>query len=178
VVQRKARSVVALVLAGLILGFLAWSFITPDHILLEESVVLNKSKDQVFTSIQSLKSQSKLWNQEAAQPPIYKGVDSEVGAEMFIESADGHIRQKITKIVDGERVESELWISYMTGTNVSFIQLDSLSEDSTEIVWGIIGTHNFPTDVLARLSGADNKLRLIMKKGLERFRMNEVQREG
>ncbi len=165
------RKILALSLAGLILLFLGFSFFTPDHIRIETQCVVPMSKELLFEELKSLESQSQLWlvGHNAEEVSI-EGADGEVGAEMIIIRQDGRIRQRISKIVEGERLETELWISTFTGQNISYFQLENIGEDSTLLTWGILGTHSFPTDVLARISGADEDLKNIMSDGLEAMR--------
>lgn len=162
------RKILALSLASLILLFLGLSFFTPDHIRIETDCIVPMNKELLFEELKSLESQSELWLVDhQAEDVLIEGADGEVGAEMIIIRQDGRIRQRISKIIEGERLETELWISNFTGQNISYFQLENVGEDSTKLTWGILGSHNFPTDVLARLSGADEDLKDIMTDGLE-----------
>lgn len=159
----------------LILGMWAWSFFTPDHIKIECRQVLPVSKDLLFQQLRSLQAQSVLWTSiESMDVVKIKGVDEEIGAEMILESKEGRIKQRLSKIIEGERLESELWIPTFTGTNVSYLQFHSQGEDSTLLIWGIMGTHNFPSDVLARITGADALLEERMQSGLANIQADSL----
>jgi len=166
--------ILSLSLAALIIIFLAWSFFTPDHIRIEHSVVIALDKDDLFEELKSLENQSRLWGKkEEIEKVVIEGVDGQIGTEMIIVRNECKIRQKISKIFDGERLESELWISTFNGTNISYLQLEEINQDSTMLTWGVLGNHNFPSDVLSRISGANEDLEDLMAEGLQAMK-NEL----
>lgn len=118
------------------------------------SVVINKSKYQVFDFVKYLRNQD-LYSKWAKMDPNmkkeFRGTDGEPGAVSSWDGNDkvGKGEQEIKQIKEGERVEYELrfekpWKSVAN----SFILVEGVGENESKVTWGIRGESKYPANVM------------------------------
>src|SRR6187402_2244860 len=102
------------VIVGIIVLVLIVALFSPKKYTIERQIVINKPRQQVFDFIKFLKNQdhyNKWWTMDPNAKRDYKGTDGTVG---FIAAWDsqnkqaGAGEQEITKITEGERLDTEI----------------------------------------------------------------------
>lgn len=121
----------------------------------EESIVINKSKSEVFDYVKHLKNQdnfSKWATMDPNMEKTYSGTDGTVG---FISAWNsdhesvGQGEQEILKITEGERLDFELrFIKPFESTQLAYMTTESVNEKQTEVKWGFKGKMNYPMNIM------------------------------
>ena len=134
-------------LAILLIAFVAIAaFVTKSDYSVERQVTINRPKAEVFPYIKLLKNQNE-WGPWAKKDPAikqeYRGTDGTVG---FVSSWDGNDEvgageQEIRKIVEGERVDTQLRFKrpFETSSDAYMITEDA-GEGQTRVRWGFSGS--------------------------------------
>ena len=153
----------ALVIIVAILLILA-IFVKKDYIA-EREIIINRPKQDVFDYIKYLKNQNEWSKMGTATDPNMKiacfGTDGTVGFEYKWESDNKRIgkgRQRITKIIDGERIEWEYLFAKYPSTQC-YWTTETVSENATKMKWGFTSRMNYPMNLttlfLEKLAGKD-----------------------
>jgi hypothetical protein len=118
---------------------------------LEREIVINKPKQEVFNYLKSIKNQSD-WStfmlMDSAMTHSYAGTDGEVGSSNIWKSKIvGNGGQEFKKIVNGERIESEL--RFEGGApGVAILTTESISDTQTKVKWHMDGSMVYPTNLI------------------------------
>lgn len=139
---------IVVVLAGLV-------FITPSEFKVEREVTINKPKAEVFAYIKQLKNQND-WGPWVKKDPAmkqeFKGNDGEVGFVSMWDSSHEEVgtgEQEIKKIVEGERLESEIRFKKpFESTAQAYITTEEASPTSTKVKWGFTGNMPKPMNLM------------------------------
>ncbi|GGG47363.1 polyketide cyclase [Croceivirga lutea] len=150
----------------IILGIIA-----PKTYEVSRSIVINKPKDEVFSYLKSLKNQD-TWSPWGKRDPNMKkkftGIDGEVGATSYWNGNKevGEGEQEITKIVEGERIETELrFLKPFKSTSDAFFYVDEVN-GGTEVVWGFKGNNKFPMSIMMLFMSMDKMIGKDFEEGL------------
>lgn len=140
------------------------------------TIVINKSKSEVFAFVRQLKNQ-KLWMHSFQnQKNIvfkYKGEDGYEGASFYWNGkADiGEGIQKIIKIKEGKVMESRLFfVRPFKITAISYIAVKEIEGEKTKLVWGIKGRHKFPASVCTLFYSTDRMFGNEIVKSLDKLK--------
>jgi uncharacterized protein YndB with AHSA1/START domain len=134
--------------------------------MVEKSVVINKPRQDIFDYLKYTRNQENfsIWNMaDPDKKTSFHGTD---GTEGFIYSWESKVKnvgassQKITKMVDGDRIEYELRFERpMKNTAHSKFILEEKAGDQTLVNWNFKGPNKFPMTLLTgffrRLLGRD-----------------------
>src|SRR5690606_7397589 len=135
------------------------SLIAPKQFDISRSLVIDRPKSQVFEALRSLKRQNQ-WSPWALRDPhmesSFSGVDGQVGATNYWRGNKkvGEGEQEITRIIDGERIETELrFLKPFKSTSKARLTVEEVGPDSTKVEGGFSGTYKFPMGIMALIMG-------------------------
>lgn len=155
-----------LIIAGLL---------APKEMLVEQSVTINKPRQQVFEYIRHIKNQDdySVWNMsDPNKRTTYTGTDGQPG---FIYTWDsdnkntGAGAQEIKNIVPGESISCELRFERpMKNVAQSTMTSQSVTPTQTKVSWKFEGPTKFPMSIMTPLF--KNMLGKDMQKGLDNLK--------
>jgi uncharacterized membrane protein len=144
ILKRILLGILALIVLFLIIAV----FMKKDYAI-EKETIINKPKSDVFDYVKSLKNQKNWSTWEQSDPNMtseYTGTDGIVGFKHAWKSkmmGDGE--QEITKIIEGERMESELRFKGFMGSNApAYLSTEAIDSTKTKVKWGMSGTMSYP----------------------------------
>jgi len=149
----KAIKIVLLIVGVLILIPLMMAvFITREYDV-EREIIITRSKAEVFDYVRHLKNQDNYNKWIRMDPQLKKdfsGTDGEVGCTYYWDGDKaGKGEQKITQIVDGERVEAELhFIKPFEGLAHTQMVTEEISPGQTKVSWGMKGESQYPMNFM------------------------------
>jgi|SRR5690625_2581032 len=121
----------------------------------EESIIINKPKAEVFDYVQHLKNQdnfSKWATMDPNMKKTYHGTDATVGFISAWESDNDSVgvgEQEIVNMVDGERIDYELrFIKPFESTQETYMSTRTVGENQTEVKWGFEGEMKYPMNLM------------------------------
>ncbi|UJH67660.1 SRPBCC family protein [Allomuricauda sp. SCSIO 65647] len=161
------------ILGGIVLLVLVLALIAPKTYDVSRSIVVAKPKDEVFAYLRSLKKQDE-WSPWSKKDPDmhkeFRGTDGEVGAMSYWNGNKevGEGEQEITKIVDGERVESELrFLKPFKSTSDAYMTTEDSGSGGTKVTWGFSGKNKFPMSIMMLFMSMDKMVGKDFEEGLE-----------
>jgi Polyketide cyclase / dehydrase and lipid transport len=146
ILKKILIGLVALIALALILAL----FIRKNYSL-EREIVINKPKQEVFDYLKSIKNQSS-WStfmlMDPAMTHSYAGTDGEIGSSNTWKSKIvGNGGQEFKKMVNGERIESELLFEG-GAPGFAILTTESLAETQTKVKWHMDGSMVYPTNLM------------------------------
>ena len=133
------------ILVGLVVLILILAMVAPKTYNVFRTVEISKPKVEVFEYLKSLKKMDE-WSPWAQKDPHmekkFTGTDGEVGALSYWNGNKdvGEGEQEILRIVDGERIESELrFLKPWKSTSDCYTQVDDTGSGNTKVTWGFSG---------------------------------------
>jgi hypothetical protein len=174
--------VVKKILFGL-LGIIAFSLLIalflPKKYAVEREIIIDSSKDSVFSYVKYLKNQDdfSVWaKMDPAMKKKFTGTDGTVGAISAWESQDKNVgigEQEITKITEGERIDFELRFKVpFESTDNAFMITKSISPDQTKVIWGFNGTMSYPMNLMLPIMNMEEMLGKDLENGLKNLKFN------
>ncbi len=169
------------VVAGFFLVLAILTAIAPKEFKLESEIIINKPKAEVFGHLKFLKNHEQ-WNAWSKKDPAmkkeFKGTDGTVGFISAWESANqevGTAEQEITKIVEGERLDTIIRFKKpFEGAFDSYVTTKSVNEDQTKVLLGMHDTMSFPMTVISFIVnvclGNQQKIKANMDESLTNFK--------
>jgi uncharacterized protein YndB with AHSA1/START domain len=132
---------------------------------IEREITVNKPKQDVFNYVKHLKNGEQYNKWIMADPDMKKtfsGNDGNAGFVYAWESADNNVgkgEQEITKVNEGERVESEVRFE-KPFKGVSFVTFitEPVSTDKTKVRWVFSGPKNYMMKVMHVVLNIEKKL--------------------
>lgn len=144
----------------------------PSSYKAERSAVINRPSEEVFEYIRSLKKQDD-WSPWGKRDPDMKkefeGADGEVGAISRWEGNKevGSGEQEITKIIPGQRVESELrFLKPWKSVSQAYIQVEPEGAEKASVTWGFEGKSGFPMRIMLLFMNMDKMIGKDFEEGL------------
>ncbi len=114
-------------------------------------IVINRPKSEVFEYIKYVKNQDNFGKWQLMDPDMKKTFEGEDGTVGFIYKWDSEVldkgSQKITKIVDGKRVETELDFGFGDPAQSHFT-VTEIDGGKTKVTWGISGKSPYPMNLM------------------------------
>jgi len=149
-IVKRVLLVAAIIIA---IPLIAALFLKKDYSV-ECEIMINKPKQEVFDYVKYLKNQneySKWGRMDPNMKTTYVGEDGMAGFifkwEGNAESGKGE--EEIKKIINGERIDYELrFTEPMTSTFQSYMITESVSENVTNVKWGMTGRMNYPMNLM------------------------------
>ncbi len=125
-------------------------FISKDFSAQSE-ITIDKPKQEVFNYVKMLKNQDHFGVWQLSDPQMKKteqGIDGQVGYKYSWDGEKvGKGSQTITKIVDGETIETSLDFGMGEPAKGYFI-LKEISPTQTSVTWGISGKSPYPWNLM------------------------------
>lgn len=126
----------------------------------EGEIVVNKPKQVVFDYIKNVKNQDNFGVWQLSDPDMEttsEGTDGTVGFKYSWDSKKlGKGAQIITNIVEGERMESEMFfLDFNDDANKSYFSVEEKSSDETLVKWGIMGKTPYPWNLMSLFYNMD-----------------------
>lgn len=160
------------ILAGIVLLVILLALIAPKTYDVSRSVVIAKPRSEVFAYLKSLKKQDE-WSPWSKKDPDmkkeFRGTDGEVGAVSYWNGNKevGEGEQEITKIIDGERVESELrFLKPWKSTSNAYMVAEDAENGGTRVTWGFSGNNKFPMSIMMLFMSMDKMVGKDFEEGL------------
>jgi len=146
--------IIFLVLIILAIPFIVALFVKKTYSV-EREITINRPKIVVFEYLKYLKNQDKYSKWATMDPNMkkeYCGTDATVGFVSAWESQNKNIgkgEQKITKIIEGKRIDFELrFIKPFAGMANAYMTTDSMSRNETIVNWGFDSKMNYPMNLM------------------------------
>ncbi len=164
------------IILGLIALVLIAALIMPKEYAVEREIVINKPKAEVYEYLESLQNQTN-WSVWARMDPKmkmeYKGTDRKVGFTYLWEGNDevGKGEQEITKIVPGERINTQLrFLKPYESTSEAYLITESAGDNQTKVKWGFTGVMPYPMNVMLPFMGMDKMIGKDFSDGLNNLK--------
>jgi hypothetical protein len=165
------------IILGIVLLVILLALVTPKNFKMERSIVISKSKAEVFEYIKSLKNQDN-WSVWAKKDPNmkkeFRGTDCTVGFVSRWESEDKSVgigEQEIKKITEGERIDFELRFEKpFKATNDTFMIIETVGNNQTKLSWGFSGKMKFPMTLFHLLMNMEKMIGKDFEEGLSNLK--------
>ncbi|MEO1009894.1 MAG: SRPBCC family protein [Bacteroidota bacterium] len=164
--------IILYILAGILLLVLVLAMIAPKTYDVSRSIEISKPKNEIFNYLKSLKKMDE-WSPWAKKDPNmekkFMGTDGEVGATSYWNGNKdvGEGEQEITKIVEGQRVESELrFLKPWKSTSDCYMDVADSGNGTTKVTWGFSGKNKFPMSIMMLFMSMDKMVGKDFEEGL------------
>lgn len=168
----KILKIILFVFLGLIGLILILGLIAPRDFGGKSEILINKPQQEVYEYIKFLKNQDNYgtWNQQDPNmKKTFTGTDGTIGFTYAWESDNNMVgdgKQTITNLVEGEKMESELYFGDFEDPAKSVIQLTPKSSDQTLVKWEVTGKSPYPWNIMNLFFSMDDDF----QKGLENLK--------
>jgi uncharacterized damage-inducible protein DinB len=167
----KTLKKILIVLLVIIAIPLIVALFVPKQFANEGQVVINKPIHEVFDYIKYVKNQDNFGVWQLSDPNMKTTEEGEDGTVGFKYSWDseklGKGAQVITNIVEGERMESDMFfLEFDDKPNKAYIAVEEQAPGQTLVKWGISGETPYPWNLMSLLHNMDNDF----NKGLEKLK--------
>ena len=99
----------------------------------------------------------------------FTGTDGEVGAISYWNGNKevGEGEQELTKIIEGERIDSELrFLKPWKSTSDAYLITESVDAQKTKVTWGFSGKNKFPFSIMMLFMNMDKMIGKDFEEGL------------
>lgn len=146
------KRILFIILGIVVLLLITALFVNKDYTV-ERAVVINKPKQEVFDYVKLLENQRNYNIWVMSDPDVridQKGADGTVG---FVSSWEGEKagkgEQQIRNLVEGKRIDIDLhFIKPMESDATAWMTTSSVSENATELKWGMQGHSPYPLNFM------------------------------
>ena len=171
---KKVLIALAIIIVVVIAGVALAAFVSPTDYRVERSVSINKPKADVFNYVKYLKNQND-WGPWYKKDPNMtlgsRGTDGTVGYVATWDSKSDDVgagEQEIKRIVDGERLESELRFSRpFESKSDAYMITESAGENQTNVKWGFSGSMPRPLNLMMVVMDMDKAVGKDFEEGLQ-----------
>ncbi len=174
--MKRIRSILALVLILVAIPLVAAIFVQKDFVV-ERSVLIEKPKDEVFEYVKHLKNQNNYGKWNLIDPDMkntYTGEDGTVGFINAWESENDSVgigEQEILKIVEGERMDTELrFIKPFEATNLASIFTSAEGDAQTKVTWELRGSFPYPMNLMMLFMDLEGQVGQDFEEGLQNLK--------
>lgn len=150
------------ILASLVLLVFILSLIAPKTYDVFRTVEITRPKADVFNYLRSLKNMDE-WSPWAKKDPNmekkFTGIDGEVGSQSYWNGNKevGEGEQEIKKIIEGERIDSELrFLKPFKSTSDCYTKVEEIGGGNTKVTWGFAGKNKFPMTIISLFKSMDS----------------------
>lgn len=164
------------ILSGIALLILFLNLIAPKSYHVSRNIDILKPADEVFTYIKFLKNQDE-WSPWAEKDPdmvsALTGTDGQVGAVQAWKGNKqvGEGEQEITRIVEGEMVESRLrFFKPFRSQSDAYIKVTAVNENRSRVTWGFSGENAFPVRIFMLFMNMDKAIGKDFEYGLQNLK--------
>lgn len=138
-------------LAAFIVLLLIIALFVPRTFKAGSEIVINRPKQEVFEYIRYVKNQDHFGKWQLMDPDMKKSYEGEDGTVGFVYKWDSKVldkgSQKITRIVEGKRVETELDFGFGDPAQ-SYFTTEEVGASKTKVTWGITGKSPYPFNLV------------------------------
>lgn len=150
----KTLKKIVIVLLILIAIPLIIALFVPKEFNSEGEITIDRPKQEVFEYIKYVKNQDNFGVWQLSDPDMKttsEGIDGTVGFKYSWDSEKlGKGAQVITNIVEGERMESEMFfLDFNDDANKSYLSVEERSPNATLVKWGITGKTPYPWNLMS-----------------------------
>ncbi|TMM57196.1 polyketide cyclase [Maribacter algarum] len=170
---------VLIVLGVLIAIPLILAAFTKKEYAVEKEVTINKSKQEVFDYIKSLKNQEKFSKWAAMDPDMertYSGTDGTVGFVAGWKSDNPDVgvgEQEIISIKNGERIDFELrFMEPFEASDKAYMTTEDVGNNQTKVKWGFNGRMDYPMNFMMVFMDMEEMIGNDFAIGLENLKGN------
>lgn len=160
------------ILAGIVLLVLILAIIAPKTYNVSRSIEIAQPRAVVFDNLRYLKNHDE-WSPWGKKDPNmekkFTGTDGQVGALSYWNGNKevGEGEQELTKIVDGERIESELrFLKPWKSTSDAYLITEDAGNGNTKVTWGFSGKNKFPVSIMMMFMNMDKAVGGDFEEGL------------
>jgi hypothetical protein len=147
--------------------------LSPTGFAVEREVTINKPKAEVFAYAKMLKNQND-WGPWFKKDPAMKqefvGTDGNVGFISKWDSAKDDVgagEQEIKKIVEGERIDTELrFLKPFESKADAYLTTESIDPNQTKVKWGFTGDMPRPLNLMLLVMDMDKEVGKDFNEGL------------
>lgn len=164
------------IIGGITVLIVLLMFIAPKTYHVSRSIIISKPRIEVFKYLKSLKKMDE-WSPWATRDPNMKkrftGIDGEIGAISYWNGNKdvGEGEQEIMKIIDGERIESELrFLKPWKSTSDCYLQVEDEQHGHTKVIWGFMGSNRFPMNIMMLFMSMDKMVGKDFEEGLNNMK--------
>ncbi|TDS58104.1 hypothetical protein C8P70_11316 [Myroides indicus] len=168
--MKTLKKIILILLIVLAIPLIIALFV-PNESTSEGQVIINKPKQEVFDYIKYVKNQDNfgVWQlSDTEMKTTSKGTDGTVGFKYSWDSKKlGKGAQVITKIVEGVRMESDMFFYDFDDTpSKAHFTVEEQSPDKTLVKWGVSWTTPYPWNLMSLFYNMDKDF----EKGLEKLK--------
>jgi len=138
----------------------------------QRSIIINKSRPEVFTYLKSIKNQDHWSPWKKKDPDMKQEFTGEDGTVGFVSRWEGNKEvgigeQEILKITENERIDSELRF-YKPWQSISqaFLTTEDAGNGLTKVIWGFSGKNKFPFSIFMLFFSMDKTVGKDFDEGL------------
>ena len=174
---KKILIALALIVVAVIAVVAVAAFVSPTDYRVERTVTINKPKSEVFSYIKHLKNQNE-WGPWYKKDPNMtlgsRGTDGTVGYVATWDSKSDEVgagEQEIKRIVDGERLDSELrFMRPFESKSDAYIVTESTGDSQTTVKWGFSGSMPRPLNLMMVMMDMDKAVGKDFEDGLNNLK--------
>lgn len=148
--MKRIKRILIGLLAFVVLLLLVALFV-PREFSAGSEIVINRPKQEVFEYIRHVKNQDHFGKWQLMDPEMKKTYEGEDGTVGFVYKWNSEVldkgSQKITGIVDGKRVETELDFGFGDPAH-SYFTTEETGANATKVAWGITGRSPYPFNLM------------------------------
>lgn len=171
---KKVLIALAIIIVVVIAGIAIAAYVSPTDFKVERSVSINRPKADVFNYVKYLKNQND-WGPWYKKDPSMtlgsRGTDGTVGYVATWDSKSDDVgagEQEIKRIVEGERVDSELRFSRpFESKSDAYMMTESAGENQTTVKWGFSGSMPRPLNLMMVVMDMDKAVGKDFEDGLQ-----------
>lgn len=170
---RKALIYIAILIFAGITFFGILSYISPTRFAVEREVTINRPKNEVFEYVKLIKNQNEWgpwYKKEPTMKQEFRGTDGQVGFVSYWKGTTeevGEGEQEIKRIVEGERVDTELRFKQPFESKAdAFIITEDAGGTATKVRWGFSGDMPRPMNLFLWAVDLDKEVGRDYEQGL------------
>ncbi len=160
------------IIGGLLALILLLHLLGPKNYEVFRTVQIARPQSEVFTYLRSLKNMDD-WSPWAKKDPNmqkkFTGTDGEVGSVSYWNGnkAVGEGEQEIKKIINNDRIESELrFLKPFKSTSDCYLDVNDMGSGITEVKWGFTGKNKFPMTIMSLFKSMDSMVGPDFEEGM------------
>ena len=161
---------VAILLIGVVVVL---AFIAPTDFQVEREITINKPKSEVFAYAKMLKNQNDWgpwFKKEPTMKQEFRGTDGTVGFTSHWNGTTAEVgegEQEIKRIVEGERIETELrFIRPFESRADAYLTTEAAGDAQTKVKWGFSSSMPRPMNIVLLVMDMDKEVGKDFGEGL------------
>jgi uncharacterized protein YndB with AHSA1/START domain len=166
-------------------ALIAAIMLAPTEFAVEREITINRPKTEVFEYVRHIKNQND-WGPWVKRDPTlhqeFRGTDGEPGFVSYWKTESGESgegEQEIKRVVDGERLETELRFTQpFESSSQSYIVTETVGENATKVTWGMKGGMPRPLNALTLFINIEEAIGKDYDEGLASLKSILENREG